>query len=282
MDEESKRKSSDRRDDDRRKLLRDRRVTPPEKAVRLDPVLSILPLPERRIKIVQERRENADPRSAERREEAPQVLRKVNACVYVEGYRFYECVIRSCKNFTDVTKTKCLAIDRVQPIGNKVISDAELHLYKFSKDKVSTRLVSIKRKKAVTRVKAILILHAYIEYIRENHKPKEEAYSGKMVEKLELDYPLRVRKLQFYNWMWPYLTSKKVHAKFVRKKGGECAAFKIHMLLNLTRMKYETLLKQLKEDTNEHASQTEADDHLRPRSLKKLFGLGAERIKSKG
>jgi hypothetical protein len=216
---------------------------------------------------------------------------KVNSCIYVEGFKFYECTIRTCKNYTEVTKHKCLAIDRVQPIGNKIISDAELHLYKFSGVKVSTRLVSIKRKKAIMRVKAILILNSLVEYIRENYKPKEKSYSGKMVEKLEEEYPLRIRKLQFQNWMWPYLTSKKVYKKFVKKKGGEVSQFPVHALLNLTRMKYETLIKQLKEGSqNEQqprpskssSRKSKAVDNCRPRKLERIFGLGAQQHKSKG
>ena len=283
-DKKKERASNRRKDDDRRALLRDRRVTDPAKAKRVDELG--MPLPDRRGVFDERRTGEGDRRNEDRRVIPVVPERKVHSCVYVEGYRFYECVIKTCKNFTDVTKTKCLAIDRVQPVGNKIISDAELHLYKFTDTRVSTRLVSIKRKKAVTRVKAILILNSLIEFIRENYKPGEKAYSGKMVEKLELDYPLRIRKLQFYNWMWPYLTSKKVYKKFVTKKGGECSTFKVHMLLNLTRMKYETLIKQLKEDPNASpstsSSTSEAVDRSRPRSLTKLFGVGAEQLESKG
>lgn len=281
--EKKKERSKDRRlEDDRRRLLRDRRVAKPEETKRVDEIG--MPLPDRR-GVFEERRDGDDSRRGDDRRTIPVLPeRKVNTCIYVEGYKFYECVIKTCKNFTEGTKSKCLAVDRVQPVGNKIISDAELHLYKFTDAKVSTRLVSIKRKKAVTRVKAILILNAFIEFIKENYKPKDKMYSGKMVEKLELDYPLRIQKLQFYNWMWPYLTSKKVYKKFVTKKGGECATFKVHMLLNLTRMKYETLIKQLKDDPNASPSSSnshERTDDCRPRSLKKLFGVGSKSVESK-
>lgn len=271
-----------RRENDRRVLRVDRRITPPEESFRGNDELGF-PLPDRRRVFGNERRGTEDDRrslEAELRRggDAP-VERKVYTCVYVDNYKFHECTIKSCKNFTDVTRSKCLAIDRVQPVGNKIISDAELHLYKFGKEKVSTRLISIKRKKAITRVKAILILHSFIEYIRDNHRPKKRAYEGKLIEKLELDYPLKVRKLQFYNWMWPYLTSKKVWKKFTTKKGGECAAFKVHMLLNLTRMKYETLIKQLKEESN--VSSTKSNDNQRTGKLQGIVGMGNEQLQSK-
>ena len=233
---------------DRRVLRVDRRINDPD-TKRTDDLG--LPLPDRR-KIREDSRRSD---SQERREIPIQLDRPIHSCIYVENFQFHECTIRSCKNHTDVTTSKCLAIDRVQPVGNKIYSDAELHLYKFSDKKASTRLISIKRKKAIMRVKGILILHAFLEYIRDNHKAKRvEPYSNKLIEKMEASYPLKIRKLQFENWMWPYLTSKKVWRKFATHKGGECEEFKVFMLLNLTRMKYDNLIKQLKGTKNEQAS----------------------------
>lgn len=281
---EQRKERQDRRVENERRVLRvDRRITDPAKAVRRDELG--LPLPDRR-KVFAEDRRGANRRSESRRVEDKEVIpiRPVYTCVYVEQFKFHECTIKSCKNYTDVTTTKCLAIDRVQPVGNKIISDAELHLYKFSKEKVSTRLISIKRKKAIMRVKGILILHSFIEYIRDNHKPKGFAYSTKTIEKLESDYPLKVSKLQFYNWMWPYLTSKKVWRKFAKKKGGECHTFKVYMLLNLTRIKYESLLKQLKqlkEERNERSSEIEGSNNRRIGKQQIVVGVGAKQFKSK-
>lgn len=233
---------------DRRVLRVDRRVNDPD-AKPLDDLG--LPLPDRR-KIREDSRRDTKP---ERREIPILADRPINSCIYVAGFQFHECTITSCKNHTEVTITKCLAIDRVQPAGNKIISDAELHLYKFSDKKVSTRLISIKRKKAIMRVKGILILHAFIEYIRDGYKPKsDEVYNMKAIRRAEASYPLKIRKLQFENWMWPYLTSKKVWRKFASHKGGECEEFKVCMLLNLIRIEYDNLCKQLKGTKNEQAS----------------------------
>lgn len=264
-------KHDPKRKSDRRVLRVDRRIN--DRDIRQDEIG--LPLPDRRK--VQE----TERRGSERRSEVIPI-RQVHTCIYVEAYQFNECTIRTCKNFTDVTASKCLAIDRVQPVGNKIISDAELHLYKYSADKVSTRLISIKRKKAITRVKAILILHSLLEYIRDNYKPKDRVYNTKLIEKLENEYPLKVSKLQFYNWMWPYLTSKKVWKKFAKLKGGECSDFKIYMLLNLTKSKYDTLISQLKETKNEPSNEPETDDDWRSGKLEKLVGVGAQHIQPKG
>jgi hypothetical protein len=170
---------------------------------------------------------------------------KVNTCVYVPQFKFHTCTIKTCKNYTDVTATHCLAIDRVQPLGNKIISDAELHMFKFNADGVTSRLVSLKRKKAIYRVKAILILNQFIEFIKSNYKSNGLAFNGKSVEKAELSYPLKIRKLKFQNWMWEYLVDQKVYAKFTKQKEGECGLFKIYMLLNLTALKFKTLISQI-------------------------------------
>lgn len=205
----------------------------------------------------------------------------IHTCIYVEQFQFRQCTIKTCKNYTPITTSKCLAIDRVQPVGNKIISDAELHLYKYSSEKVSTRLISLKRKKAITRVKAILILHSLLEYIRENYKPKGRVWDGSTMMKAESEYPLKVRRLQFKNWMWPYLVSKKVWNKFATKKGGECAAFKPHMLLNLDRESFDSLIaqfKQLKEEgkLNERSRKPKTSLHRRTGNVKKLLRVGKE------
>lgn len=178
----------------------------------------------------------------------PEVLKKpIKACVYVPQFKFRECTITSCKNYSAITDSKCLAIDRVQPTGNKAISDAELHLFKFSGENVTSRFVSIKRKKAVERVKAMLILHAYITWICTKFKPTPgKVFASRQIDKAEAGYPLKVKKLQFKNWMWEHITDAQVFSEFLQKKAsGECMAFGVHTLLNMTEMKYAVLKSQV-------------------------------------
>lgn len=171
----------------------------------------------------------------------------VQSCVYVPTYKFKKCEISSCKNWSSVTKTSCLAIDRVQPIGNKVISDAEIHLFKFSEAGVTGRLVSAKRKRAVTRVKCILTLHAYLVWIRGKFTPEVgKFYRGKHVEKAELEYPLRISKVGFKNWMWPYLVDPEVYKQFLGKKEGECTEIELYHMLDMTDLKLGVLAEQVK------------------------------------
>lgn len=174
--------------------------------------------------------------------------RPIHTCVYVEEFRFRVCEIKTCKNWSSVTNTKCLAIDRVQPVGNKIISDAELHLYKYSAENVSTRLISLKRKRAITRVQTLIVLNTYIEFIQETCRPRRgKVYDTELMRELESVYPLRIKRLQFKNWMWPHLASKKVWKKFVELKGGQCGSIRPHMMLNISREQFGILLIQLKE-----------------------------------
>jgi hypothetical protein len=136
--------------------------------------------------------------------------------VYVEWYRFRKCTIKTCKNFTEATKTKCLAIDRRPPEGTKIISDEELKLFKFYGDNISTRLVSIRRKKAQQRVEAILALYKLISYIKEmaDSKSHELIFTRPDLLAIEKKYPLRIKKLGFKNWMWDYILDEDTLSRF--------------------------------------------------------------------
>ncbi len=170
----------------------------------------------------------------------------VNQCVYVEWYQFKTCTIRTCKNFTDITKSKCLAIDRVQPAGTKVITDAELHMYKFPGAKVSTRLVSMKRKRAVLRVKSVLILRKFIDFLTDKHQEtKIRKHSNRYVARAETVFPLKIKQLGFQNWMWPYLVSEQEYKEFTTSCQGECSEFALHDLLHMTDLKFRVLVQSL-------------------------------------
>lgn len=142
-------------------------------------------------------------------------------CPIVEDYLFKLCDIRTCKNFSEVTDCRCLALDRVSTTGAKIISDAELNLFKFSSKKVSTRLISMKRKQAVDRVKCLLILKKYIDFIIDRYEQQGEDspfIKGRYIQRAQTLYPLSTRKLRWKNWMWHYLTDSVVHEEFVLKQ----------------------------------------------------------------
>jgi len=172
------------------------------------------------------------------------VQQQINSCLYVDWYKFHKCEIKTCKNYTPITKNSCLALDRVNPSGVKSITDAELHMYKYPEAKVSTRLISLKRKAAVDRVKFILILKEYLDYIRET-KDKGSSVSSNYTIKIEAAYPLKVKRLRFEKWMWPHLVSDTEYREFLSSRNGECSLIALHQLLNMTAMKFDALVRSL-------------------------------------
>lgn len=172
-------------------------------------------------------------------------------CVYNRWYKFHKCCITTCKNYTERTAHHCLAVDRVQPTGTKIISDSELHYYKFHADGISTKYVSIKRKEATERVVAILTLRSFIEYIDTNYRQKQQRLSlttsNPSLLKREGLYPLRIAKLQFKPWMWQYIADPKVFKKFKQGKSGAILDVALCELLDVTPNKMESLTKLTKE-----------------------------------
>jgi hypothetical protein len=175
----------------------------------------------------------------------------VHTCVFVPEYKFKVCEITTCKNYSAVTPCCCLAIDRAKTQGTKFISDAELHLFKYSAKKVTTRFVAMKRKKAVDRVKNILILKKLIDYIRDMYEAQGESspfIKGKYAQKAQTIYPLYIEKLGFKNWMFHYLIDEEVQKEFIESNtGGECKKLEINKILNLSDFVYNKILKEIAE-----------------------------------
>lgn len=157
--------------------------------------------------------------------------------------------MKTCKNFTEATTSKCLAIDRVKPEGAKPISDAELNLYKMRDAQISTRLVQVKRKKAVDRVKHMLALKRFVDFIAENKIGGGRFDYEELIE-AENEYPLKVGRLGWRNWMWEYLLDADVWNEFLTQNAGECATYSVAQLLALSSTEYELLVNVLnqKED----------------------------------
>lgn len=165
-------------------------------------------------------------------------------CPLVDWYQFKKCTIKTCKNHTSITKHGCLEIDRKKPDGLKYISDAELNLYKMGTHGISTRLVQVHRKAALHSVKAILILREYIEYIGANFTAGG-VFKTPEVLLLEQQYPLKVARLGWQNWMWEYLLDEKLWRTFAEKGSGECGEFHIYQLLSIKLSRFEKLLHEL-------------------------------------
>ena len=174
-------------------------------------------------------------------EEAPQP--QIKTCPYVEWYQFKVCTIKSCKNFNTVTPSRCLAVDRIRPEGTKVISDAELNLYKFPESGLSTRVIQIKRKRATDRITSLLLLSRFIEYIKENFE-EGGVFTTPIINEAETKYPLNIPKLGWENWMWEYLMDESVWEAFCKKVGGQSKEFPVQRLLAMKLVTFEKLCKQ--------------------------------------
>jgi hypothetical protein len=164
----------------------------------------------------------------------------VAQCLYVSWYKFHKCTIKTCKNYTEMTEHQCLGVDRIKAEGAKIISDAEIHLYKFSKDGISTRLVQLRRKTATTRVQCMMILKEYLEYIRAN-KPSGGVFTSTELLAAEKSYPLKVSRLGWQNWMWEYFLDKEVWASFRATKTADLSSISFDQLLCMKVSKYKKL-----------------------------------------
>jgi len=133
--------------------------------------------------------------------------------------------------------------DRKRPEGAKIISDSELNLYKMGKRQISTRLVQIHRKTATQDVKAILILREFIAYIEKNFDSGCTFDRPEMM-RLEKEYPLRIKRLGWKNWMWEYVLDEKLWRKFAEMMGGECIEFNVHQVLSINLTRFEKLLQE--------------------------------------
>ena len=177
----------------------------------------------------------------------------VQTCPYVNWFKFKKCEIRTCKNYNTITPCQCLEIDRVKPVGTKVISDAELHLFKYGKSAVSTRLISMRRKKSVDHAKSILILRQFLLFIQEKYEHQgklSKVVVGKNSLKSQSEYPLNIKILGFQNWMWAYVTDADVHNEFLEKQeGGDCFNVAVEDMLDLTKLKYNRILNEIKGKT---------------------------------
>ena len=177
---------------------------------------------------------------------------EVNACPNVDWYKFKgKCTITTCKNCNQFSPRGCLALDRVEPVGAKFISDAELRLY-FFPPKTSARIVSWKRKRSVDNIKTLLVLNRYLNFIRANYKASRPIQLCDRAKSLQVKYPLRINRLNFAFWMWEFILQPTVFEAFKLTLDGESKEFGLSQLLNLTELKFDALCAEQEKIDNEH------------------------------
>lgn len=201
-------------------------------------------------------------------------------CPYVEWYQFVKCTIKTCKNYTEQTDRCCIALDRVRPEGAKVISDSEIHFYKLSEAGISSRLVQVKRKKAVDRIKCMLILHRFVNYLKLN-KEKGGVFDTPSIREAENSYPFKLKKLGWENWMWEYLLDNTVWEEFLAGASGDCREYTLQQIVAIKPVKYERLVSEFnspyKELDNEHSNnQSPAADNRPSREGQGIIVVGSK------
>lgn len=135
----------------------------------------------------------------------------------VEWFEFTKkCSIHSCKFNTDRLETGCLAIERKDTLGKKLLTDRELCYYKFNND-IPLQSVTALRKHALCKTKKIISLYYYVQFVQnQTHllqiEPTIEA------TKLLTKFPVRLKKLNITPVLLANLLIESNFEKFKTKK----------------------------------------------------------------
>jgi hypothetical protein len=168
-------------------------------------------------------------------------MSNVKECPAEPTYRFKtNCTISSCKYHSTVTESHCLALASLLE-GERALTDAELLLYKYPKSNMSEKDVSVLRRKATDRVRAVVSLYACLVYIREYcNKVEVFTYSdNSLVSELVKKQPLSILKLGFEPWMFVYLIDSAILTSICGPK------FQLRIALSLNPREYQTLLSEV-------------------------------------
>lgn len=176
-------------------------------------------------------------------------------CPLDDEYRFRtQCRITTCKMYNEKTKCNCLSLDTNFAAHDKAISDSELLIYKFP-DKTQREVSSI-RKRAVSRVQAVVALHTLTTQIRAKERPENglntklmKLLSGEARRLLKKSFRsklFRIRHLDFEVWMIPFVLDKEYANEVV----PDFDRFAIHLLFRWTAKELEIVADSLNEARN--------------------------------
>lgn len=147
----------------------------------------------------------------------------IKQCPLNERYKFKtKCRITTCKFYSPVTRNRCLGMDIRFSAEDKPVSDAELLRYKFPDKEMTLRDTTRLRKKAVDRVKNLIVLHKLIHVIEEKMSPEEglDYVEGKseVVDRVLLTSPLSLPILNFKPWMLTLIMDEEIVSSVVGNK----------------------------------------------------------------
>jgi len=166
-------------------------------------------------------------------------MSEVSKCVLVEWYQFKgQCPIKRCKFNTSKLKTGCLALERRDTAGKKLLTDRELRYYKFDNE-THVNNISTHRKKVLANTKRIITLYYYIQYILNNCKI-QQIECGPNAEKLLHEFPLKLKKLNMTSTL---LANMLIESNFeqYKKSARPEEDYKIYDLLLIPHKKWVQL-----------------------------------------
>ena len=148
-------------------------------------------------------------------------------------YYFDECCVSSCKNYSAVIQSKCLAEERKDCLNSdRGISDHEI---RFFKSYSSVKQVVRNRKQAFNSVYAILILDKYLDYINQLQKvpTKEQILLEKDISAVLKKYPLNLPDFNITPSLLVYLFDEATYNAFSVRTCKMCNEYSLHAILNL-------------------------------------------------
>ena len=175
-----------------------------------------------------------------------------NTCPLQQSYKFDGlCEVKTCKNHSMSLKPSgCIAIERVDPDGKKMISDVEIHALKFQGHDVSTRLVSLRRKEAVDNVMSVIVLDRFFTHLKEKTSAaKLNSIGGGDLAKLEKEFPLNVKTLGVHRWMWHYILDGTFDNYLQKQTADSNSPWSV---LSTTRIQYEAMRAKYTRGKYEH------------------------------
>lgn len=141
-------------------------------------------------------------------------------CPIDDRHRFNQCAILSCKNFSPVTDSYCIVLDREDSKSSK-ISDSELQYFKG----ISSRSTLVNfRKQAEERITILIILDKYIKTCKADSIDAETLTRHPLIYSMSQSFP-------FSSDLWPFpsdrmvdITDQDKFNKFRRKNVSEKAS----------------------------------------------------------
>lgn len=173
-------------------------------------------------------------------------------CPLEDSYKFRtKCRVTTCKMFNEQTACNCLALDTTFASNEKTLSDAELIIYKFP-GKNQREVASI-RKRAVSRVSAVLALNNLVQHIRQHEKP-ETGLNAAFMRRLPGDAKqllkksfrskiFKIKHLDLEVWMLPFVLDPEYANKIV----PDFNRFAIHLLFRWVPKELEIVTRSINE-----------------------------------